>query len=216
MNAASRTTPAAKPAMLRALPHVRRGRTGVLRGRRARRDQRDGDRRDRGHGHEDAGPAEVLEQPAAHDGPERDGHSADGAPQADGPGSFPAGGEHVRDEGEGGRERHGGPEPHHRPGRDELSRAGGEPAGQAGRAEHGEPSQQHALAAEPVGQAAERQQQRGEDQVVGVDHPLQLGGGGMQLAHQRGQRHVHDRGVEVDHESGEQQRHEDHWLGSHA
>ena len=66
----------------------------------------------------------------------------------------------------------------------ELRRTGGEPACQAGRAEHGQPGQQHPLPAEPVRQAAEDQQQRGEHQVVGVDHPLQLGGGGMQLAHQ--------------------------------
>ena len=41
-------------------------------------------------------------------------------------------------------------------------------------AEHGQPGQQHALAAEPVGQAAEGEQQRGEDEVERVDDPLQL------------------------------------------
>ena len=80
----------------------------------------------------------------------------------------------------------------------------------------GQPGQQHALAAEPVGQAAEGQQQRGEDQVVGVDDPLQLGGGGMQLADHGGQRHVHQGRVEVDQERREQQRDQDHGLGSHG
>jgi hypothetical protein len=63
---------------------------------------------------------------------------------------------------------------------------------------HGQPGQQHALAAEPVGEAAERQHQRGEDQVVSIHHPLQLGGRGVQLAHHGGQRHVHQRRVQVD------------------
>ena len=93
---------------------------------------------------------------------------------------------------------------------------GGEAAGQAGGADHGQSGQQHALAAEPVGQAAEGEQQRGEDEVVGVDDPLQLGGGGMQLAHQGGKRHVHQGRVEVDEERREQQRDEDHGLGSHS
>ena len=61
----------------------------------------------------------------------------------------------------------------------------GEPAGQAGGADDGQAGEQHALAAEPVGQAAEGQQQRGEDEVVGVDDPLQLGRGGVQLPRQR-------------------------------
>ena len=90
--------------------------------------------------------------------------------------------------------------------------AGGEAARHAGRAEHGQARQQHALAAEPVRQAAERQQQRGEDEVVGVHHPLQLGGGGVQFADQGGERHVDHRGVQVDRERGEQQGGEDHGL----
>jgi hypothetical protein len=90
------------------------------------------------------------------------------------------------------------PQPHHRPGRDELRRVGREAAGQAGAPEHGQPGQQHALAAEPVGQAAEGQQQRGEDQVERVNDPQQLSGGGMQLAHQGGKRHVHQGRVQVE------------------
>ena len=78
------------------------------------------------------------------------------------------------------------------------------------------PGQQHALAAEAIGQAAEGQQQGGEDQVVGVHHPLQLGRGGVQLPDQAGQRDVHQRGVQVDGERGEQQRRENHGLRSHS
>ena len=108
------------------------------------------------------------------------------------------------------------PSSHHGPGRDELRRVGREATSQAGGPEHGQPGQQHALAAEPVGQAAEGEQQRGEDEVVGVDDPLQRSGGGMQLAHQGGKRHVHQGGVQVDEECCEQQRGEDHGFGSHS
>jgi hypothetical protein len=37
----------------------------------------------------------------------------------------------------------------------------------------------------------------------------------MQLADERGERHVDDRRVEVDHERGEQQRNEDQGLSGH-
>ena len=100
--------------------------------------------------------------------------------------------------------------------RDELCRAGREAASEAGCPEHGQSGQQHALPAEPVGQAAEGQQQRGEDEVERVDDPLQLGGGGMKLAHQGRKRHVHQRGVQVDEERREQQRDQDHGFGSHV
>jgi hypothetical protein len=95
------------------------------------------------------------------------------------------------------------------------SRGGGEPTDQAGRAEHGESRQQHSLAAEAVREAPRGQDQRGEHQVVGVDHPLQLARGGVQLAHEAGQGHVDDGRVEVDGERGEEQRHQYQGLGAH-
>src|SRR5262249_18122854 len=131
-------------------------------------------------------------------------------------GAFPPLGEDVGDQRQCRRERHGGAQAHHRPRRDQLARGGGEPAGQAGGADHGQPGQQHSLAAEPVGQGGEGEQQRGGDEVGGRDHPLQVGGGGVQLAHQRRQRHVHHGGVQVDQERREQQRGEDHGFGSHG
>ena len=113
------------------------------------------------------------------------------------------------------RERHSRAQPHHRPGHNELRRAGGEATGQAGGPEHSQPRQQHALAAEPVRQAAESQQQRGEHQVERVNNPLQLSGG-MQLAHHRRKRHIHQGRIQVDQERRQQQRDEDHRLGSHG
>ena len=171
---------------------------------------------DRRHGDEDGRPAVVFQQPAPHDRSGRDGHARDRPPQADRPGPFPPFGEDVGDQRQRRRERHRGAQPHHRPGRDQLRCGGGEPAGQASGPEHGQPCQQHPLAAEPVGQAAEGEQQRGEDQVVGVDHPLQLRSGGVQLAHHGRKRHVHQGRVQVDQERCQQQRNKNHGLRSHG
>jgi hypothetical protein len=78
--------------------------------------------------------------------------------------------------------------------------------GQAGCAEHPKADGQGSLAAEPVAEASGRQDQGGEHQAVGVDHPLQVGGGGVQLAHQARQRHVDDGGVQADHKRRHAQR----------
>jgi hypothetical protein len=55
-----------------------------------------------------------------------------------------------------------------------------------------------------------------EDEVVGVDDPLQLGRGGVQLPRQGGQRDVHQGRVEVDEERREEQRREDQGFRSHS
>ena len=57
-----------------------------------------------------------------------------------------------------------------------------------------------APAADAVGERAGGQQQRGERQRVGVDHPLQVGEVRVQVALDRRQRDVHDRDVEQEHE----------------
>ena len=51
--------------------------------------QHDGHGGDRRHGEEDGRPAVVLQQPAADDRPQRDGHARDRAPQPDRAGPFP-------------------------------------------------------------------------------------------------------------------------------
>jgi hypothetical protein len=65
------------------------------------------------------------------------------------------------------------------------------------------------LPADTVRDAAGGEHQRREHQAVCVDDPLQLTGRGVQLAHQRRQRDVHDRRIEVDRERREQQRNQD-------
>ena len=68
---------------------------------------------------------------------------------------------------------------------------------------------QGALAAEAVAQAARGEQQAGEDERVGVDHPLELAGAGAQLAADRRQRHVDDGVVDDDDEQAQAQHAED-------
>ena len=140
----------------------------------------------------------MLQQPSADDRAGGDPDSGGGTPQADRGRPLAAGREDVGQQRQGGREHHRGTEPHHRPGPDQLTDGGGERACEAGRAEHPKAGQQHSLASQPVGQAARDQHKRGEDQVVGVHHPLQVRGSGAGLPHQAGQRHVHDRDVQAD------------------
>ena len=78
-----------------------------------------------------------------------------------------------------------------------------------GEAEHGQADLQHALATEAVAEAAGGHQQAGEHQHVGVDDPLQLAGGGAELADERGQGDVHDGAVDDDDEHGRAEHGED-------
>ena len=62
------------------------------------------------------------------------------------------------------------------------------------------PKRQRALAAEAVAERAGGQQHAREHEHVDVDDPLQLRGGRVEIALERGQRDVEDRVVEPDHE----------------
>jgi hypothetical protein len=62
---------------------------------------------------------------------------------------------------------------------------------------------------EAVAEAARRQHERREHQVIGVDDPLQLARGRAQFADQARQRDINDRGVEIDHQRRKQQGPED-------
>jgi len=71
-------------------------------------------------------------------------------------------------------ERRGQPE--QRPGSDELPGRGGVRAGERAEPEQGQRGQQQPLAAEAVAEQPGRKHHRAEDQQVGIDEPLQLGG----------------------------------------
>ena len=142
-------------------------------------EQQDRDHADRGErdvDQEDRAPPEVGEQQAADD--RADGHADahGGGPDADGPGPLPRV-EHVGDDRQRLRHDRRGAQAHRRPGEDELIgvvRVRGE---QREQAERGHADHQHALAADPVADHAEGEQQAGEHQRVGVDRPTPAGSG---------------------------------------
>ena len=191
-------------------------RARIARGRHAPGDERRGDGGDGCHREEDARPAELLEQPAPDDRAERDRDARRRAPEADRLGALGSLGVHVRDQREGGGEDHRGAETHEAAGDDQLADGVGQASGDAGGSEHDQTGEQESLAAETVAEAAGGQQQRSEQQVVGVDDPLQLRVRRVQLANQRREGHVDDRDVEVDHERCQQQRDENQGTALHA
>ena len=70
---------------------------------------------------------------------------------------------------------------HDRSADDDLGRRGGEGADQRAEGEHDQAALQGPLAAEAVAEGTGGEEQAGEDQRVGVDHPLQLGVAGPEL-----------------------------------
>ncbi len=135
------------------------------------------------------------------------------------------GGEHVRahrpravmrlrelgdDDGQDHRGLHGGSDALDEAGGDEEALAGRGAAQNRGDREEDEPGEEHALAAEQVPESPGEQQEAAEGDEEGVDDPGQVALAEMQVALDRGQRHVHDRGVEHDHELGQADNHEGH------
>ena len=96
--------------------------------------------------------------------------------------------EDVGDDGQRLRHDRRAAQAHHRAGRDQLVgrvRVGGE---QRAEAEQDQADHQHALAADPVADHPEGEQQAGEDERVGVDRPLELGLAGAEAARRPGWR----------------------------
>jgi hypothetical protein len=83
------------------------------------------------------------------------------------------------------------------------------PAGERGDREQQQPEDEHPPVAEQVGGAPAQQQEAGEDEHVGVDHPLEVDGREAQVGPDRRQRHVDHRDVEHDHELGQAAERED-------
>ena len=90
------------------------------------------------------------------------------------------------------------------PSGDVAIRGGGRPGGEQHEAPHEDP-----LAPDAVAEAAEHEQQPGEDDDVGVHHPLQLARGGVHRPHDRRQRDVEDRAVKADDKEADAEHRED-------
>ena len=145
----------------------------------------------------------VLEHEAAEQRPDGRAAATDAGPQRHGLGPL-VGREDVGDDRQGRRHDHGRAGAHDDAGDDDLLGglrheccvAGGEP-------EQHQTDLQDALAAVAVTEVPGGEQQSGEHQRVRVDHPLQLGGRGVELLAQARQRHV-ERGV-ADHDDQQAQ-----------
>ena len=81
----------------------------------------------------------------------------------------------------------------------------GDEGAEAREPEDGDARLERELAPEPVAERAEDEQQAGEDEQVGVDHPLQLRSGGAELVLQGRQGDVEDRVVEPDDEQAQRE-----------
>ena len=136
--------------------------------------RRDGDDDDGNVDVEHRPPPEVLQEPAAHDGPGGDSDAAHCVPHSDRLGPLRRNGEDVRDDRECGGEDRGGTDPHERSRRDQLPRTPDRAGVGGGDAEHRQPGDEDPLAAVAVAQCSGRQEQPGEHEEVRVDDPLQL------------------------------------------
>ena len=122
----------------------------------------------------------MLEQEAGRDGPDGRAAAGDAGPHRDGLGPL-LGREDVGEDRQRGGHDEGGGQAHERPGADDHGRGVGG-GGQAGAdQEQEQPGLQGALAAEPVTEGAGREEHPGEDQRVGVDHPLQVRRAGVEV-----------------------------------
>jgi hypothetical protein len=90
-----------------------------------------------------------------------------------------------------------------------LARTVGERRQDRPHAHDRQPDGEGALAAEPVTERTHRQEQARKHQDVGVDHPLQLGGAGIEVALQRWQGDIDDRVVHHDQQQAQAHHSED-------
>ena len=136
--------------------------------------------RERHVDHEDGRPAEPLEQEPAGERAEPDPDCRESGPDGDRLPAFRSG-EEVGDDRERGGHDQRSAHAHGRSHGDHLVGRVGDQGAEAGEAEDRHARLKRKLAPEAVAERAEDEQQAGEDEQVGVDHPLQLRGGGVEL-----------------------------------
>ena len=174
-------------------------------------DRDDADCGERNVDEEDRAPPEVIQEQAADDRPDGDGHADGRRPDSDGARPLRRL-EDVRDDRQGLRHDRGAAETHRRPGPDELVRALRVGAQQRENAEQGHADDQHPPPPDPVAHHAEGEQQAGEDQRVGIDRPLELALARAEAGPGLGnglQRDVEDRVVQHDRGEADDQDAED-------
>ena len=110
--------------------------------------------------------------------------------------------ERLCDQGEGGGEHDGATHTLHGPRQIEHERVGRQAADQRRQGEEGQSAGEDLAATVNVADDPGGEEEGGQRQGVGIDHPLQVGEGGVQRTLDVRQGHVHDRDVEQQHEDG--------------
>jgi len=122
----------------------------------------------------------------------------------------------LADQRQRGGEHAGAADPLQAPRQVEQGRVLGDPAEERGEGEDAEPDREDAPPAEPVAQRTGRQQEGGQHQRVGVDHPLQAGEAGVQFPLDVRQGDVDDGDVEQQHEGRDRDQDEGPPLALHG
>ena len=164
-----------------------------------------GDRGDDGDGHVDQqGPAPggELGQHAAEDEADGGAGAGDAAVDGEGPGPLLGLGEGDREQREGSGGHDGGEGTLQGAGAEEHGGVLGQAPQRGGTGEADQADDEHALAPEVVGDAPAEQEEPGERERVGGQHPLPVGGRDVQGPLGRRQGDDHHRGVEHHHELG--------------
>ena len=158
----------------------------------ARRHDQDRD----GHVHQEHRlPADLLHEHAAQHRPQHQPYARDRRPHAERLRAL-LGREHDRDQRQRRRQHARGRRAHQRPRADQRAREGSDRAQARGDAEARHAGEEHALAAEAVGQPAAEEQQPGERDQEGVEHPLELADSRVEVLRDVRQRDVDDRHVD--------------------
>ena len=151
---------------------------------------------------EDPAPAGPLRQCAADERADRDRRADRRAPDPErGPALAPV--KLLREDGERDREHRRAAHALEAAGEVQEEGRGGRPAEGRGKREDADPRDEDPLAAEQVADRARAQGRACEQEGVGVDHPLEVGQGGMEVTLDARQRDIDDRDVEEQHEDGD-------------
>ena len=120
-------------------------------------------------------PGGVLGEHAADHRTEGQGQGTDGPPDPDGPGLLVMLRIGRRDDGQRGRSEQRRTEALQTASCDQRVGTSRQPRQHRGNGEHDEPDEEEAAAPEVIGQPAAGEQQTGEEEDVGADHPLDAG-----------------------------------------
>ena len=145
----------------------------------------------------------MVEQHAAEHRSERDSGTGGCRPDADCHRALSRVGEHMGEQGERRGHDERGARAHDGAGEDELVDTSRERCCPRRQAEHRESEHECPAPPVPVAERSCEEQQSGEHERVRIHHPLELAEAGVEVAHERGQRHVDDRVVEDDGEQAQ-------------